>query len=104
LRKGVTDAGRHDQHEGVIGMSDRLNGNREPVRFCDADACGSCGFAEGVPQCLRRKAKFCFWLANRFPSAGLGTALRKLGLDLTKDADALARERVVFSNRDQAAT
>jgi hypothetical protein len=84
-------------------MGDGLNGYRESVTFCDADACGSCGLAEGAPHCLRRKANFCFWLANRFARADLGIALHKLGLDLTKDADALERERVVLSGRDRAA-
>jgi hypothetical protein len=81
-------------------MSDGQNGYRESVGFCDADACGFCGLAEGAPQCLHRKANFCFWLANRFSSVALGTALRKLGLDLIEDANALARERVVLSGRD----
>jgi len=81
-------------------MGDGLDGQRDSVRFCDADACPSCGLAEGAPHCLRRKAKFCFWLANRFRCAGLGTTLHKLGLDLTKDADALERERVALSSRD----
>jgi hypothetical protein len=83
-------------------MGDGLNGYRESVAFCDADACGSCGLAEGAPHCLRRKANFCFWLANRFAGADLGIALHKLGLDLTKDADALERERVVLSGRNRA--
>jgi hypothetical protein len=87
---------------GVIGMSDELNGNRDSVRFCDADACGSCDLAEGAPHCLRRKADYCLWLANRFGKADLGIALHKLALALAKDADALEREEVVLSGRDRA--
>jgi hypothetical protein len=56
------------------------NDNRNPVTFCDADACCSCGVAEGDPDCLRRKADFCLWLAVKFPRAALGAALNKLGL------------------------
>ena len=88
----------------VIGMGDELSGNPDSVKFCDADACGSCGLAEGAPHCLRRKANFCFWLANRFARAGLGAALHKLGLDLSKDADALEQERLALSDRHWAAT
>jgi len=40
------------------------------------------------PDCLRRKADFCFWLATRYPTAGLGAALNKLGLHLITDAKA----------------
>ena len=89
---------------GVIGMGDRLNGSREFEVFCDADACGSCNLAEGAPHCLRRKADFCLWLANRFGTADLGVALRKLASALAKDADALEREDVVLSGRNRAAT
>ena len=85
-------------------MSDGLSGNRESVRFCDADACDSCALAEGAPHCLRHKADFCIWLANRFARADLGIALRKLGLDLSNDADALERERVALSARHRTAT
>ena len=87
----------------VIGMGDRPNGSRESEFFCDADACGSCGLAEGATHCLRRKANFCFWLATRASSAGLGSALHKLGSDLTKDAEALEREQIVLSDRDRPA-
>ena len=82
----------------------RLDGNREPMRYCDADACCSCGLAEGDPDCLRRKADFCLWLAVKFPGAALGAALNKLGLDLIKDSEALERERAVLAPRKQAAT
>jgi hypothetical protein len=88
----------------VIGMDHGLNGNRNSVRFCDADACACCDLAEGAPHCLRRKANFCFWLASRFTTADLGVALHKLSLNLTKDADALEREQVVLSSRGRAAT
>lgn len=90
--------------KGVIGVDDELSVNRDSMRFCDADACGSCDLAEGAPRCLRRKANFCFWLAKRFAQPGLGAALHKLGLDLSKDADALEQERVTLSDRDWAAT
>ena len=73
--------------------------NRNPVTFCDADACCSCALAEGDPDCLRRKADFCLWLAVRFPRAALGAALNKLGLNLIKDSKALELERAVLSRR-----
>jgi hypothetical protein len=78
--------------------------NRNPVTFCDADACCSCGLAEGDPDCLRRKAEFCLWLALRFPKVDLRAALEKMGLDLMKDSEALERERTVLARRKQAAT
>ena len=59
--------------------------NQNPMTFCDADACCTCGVVEGDSDCLRRKADFCLWLAVRFPRAALGAALNKLGLDLIKD-------------------
>jgi hypothetical protein len=74
------------------------------MKFCDADACWSCGLAEGDPECLRRKADFCLWLAARFPETALSTTLNKLGLDLIEDSEALERERAVFSRRKRAAT
>jgi hypothetical protein len=73
--------------------------SQNSVAFCDADACCSCDLAEGDPDCLRRKADFCLWLAARFPKAALGAALNKLGLDLIKDSEALDRERLVVSQR-----
>ncbi len=73
------------------------------MKFCDADACASCGLVEGDPDCLRRKAEFCLWLATKFPGAAIGAALAKMGLDLIKDSEALERERAVFSYRKQAA-
>jgi len=66
------------------------------VRFCDADACCSCALAEGGPDCLRRKADFCFWLAIRL--ARVGAVLNKLGLHLIADAEAQERKRAVVSN------
>jgi hypothetical protein len=80
------------------------NDNRNPMTFCDADACCSCGLAEGDPNCLHRKANFCLWLAMKFPRAALGAALNKMGLDLIKDSEALERERAVLARRKQAAT
>jgi len=74
-------------------------GNRRRVRFCDADACGSCDLVEGHPDCLRRKANFCRWLAAGFSRLALGTALNKLGLDLLKDAEALDREHVLAHDK-----
>lgn len=74
------------------------------MKFCDADACSSCGLAEGEPECLRRKANFCLWLAARLPGAAVGAALRKMGLDLIEDSEALERERAAFSRRKHAAT
>ena len=78
--------------------------NQNPMTFCDADACCTCGVVEGNSDCLRRKADFCLWLAVRFPRAALGAALNKLGLDLIKDSEALERERAVLSRRKPAAT
>jgi len=78
--------------------------NRNPVTFCDADACSSCGLAEGDPDCLRRKADFCLWLAVKFPRAALGAALNKLSLNLIKDSEALERERAILARRRRAAT
>jgi hypothetical protein len=78
--------------------------NQNPMTFCDADACCTCGVVEGDSDCLRRKADFCLWLAVRFPRAALGAALNKLGLDLIKDSEALERERAVLSRRKPAAT
>jgi hypothetical protein len=81
------------------GQLDGLREDREPVTFCDADACGSCSLVEGDPDCLRRKAGFCLWLAAKFPGAAIGAALKKMGLDLIKDSEALDRERAVLSHR-----
>jgi hypothetical protein len=78
--------------------------NQNPMTFCDADACCTCGVVEGDSDCLRRKADFCLWLAVRFPRAALGAALNKLGLDLIKDSEALERERAVLSRRKPTAT
>jgi hypothetical protein len=78
--------------------------DQNPMTFCDADACCSCGVMEGDPDCLRRKADFCLWLAVRFPKAAFGVTLNKLGLDLIKDSEALERERAVLSRRKPAAT
>jgi hypothetical protein len=78
--------------------------NRKPVTFCDADACCSCDLPEGDPDCLRRKADFCLWLAVKFPRAAVGAAFNKLGLDLIKDSEALERERAVLVQRKKAAT
>ncbi len=72
------------------------------MKFCDADACRSCALAEGEPECLRRKANFCLWLALTFPGTGVRTVLEKLGLDLIKDSEALVQEQVVLSRRDAA--
>ena len=69
------------------------------MRFCDADACCFCHLKEGEPDCLRRKAEFCFWLRMKVSSDGLGAALQKLGTDLIRDAEALRREQIVFSRR-----
>jgi hypothetical protein len=76
--------------------------NQNPMTFCDADACCSCALAEGDPDCLRRKADFCLWLAARFSRAGIRSALEKLGFDLIKDSEALDRERTVLSHRHSA--
>jgi hypothetical protein len=78
--------------------------NQNPMTFCDADACCTCGVVEGDSDYLRRKADFCLWLAVRFPRAALGAALNKLGLDLIKDSEALERERAVLSRRKPTAT
>ncbi len=72
------------------------------MTFCDADACRSCTLAEGEPECLRRKANFCLWLALTFPKTGLRTILERLGLDLIKDSEALEQEQVVLSRRHRA--
>jgi hypothetical protein len=56
---------------------------------------------EGDPDCLRRKADFCLWLAAKFPGAAIGAALKKMGLDLIKDSEALDRERAVLSRRSR---
>ena len=85
------------------GHLDGLGEDREPVRFCDADACASCGLVESEPGCLRRKAGFCLWLAAKFPGAAIGAALKKMGLDLIKDSAALDRERAVLSHRSRRA-
>ena len=68
------------------------------MKFCDADACSSCDLAEGEPDCLRRKAEFCFQLTLRFPKTGLRAALEKIGLNLIKDSEALERERAVLAH------
>jgi hypothetical protein len=80
------------------GQLDGL-GEGEPITFCDADACASCSLVEGEPDCLRRKADFCLWLAAKFPGAAIGAALKTMGLDLIKDSEALDRERAVLSHR-----
>jgi hypothetical protein len=81
------------------GHLDGLGGDQEPVTFCDADACASCALVEGEPDCLRRKAGFCHWLAAKFPGAAIGTGLMKMGLDLIKGSEALDREQAVLSHR-----
>ncbi len=75
---------------------------QDAMKFCDADACRSCALAEGEPECLRRKASFCLWLALTFPKTGLRTVLEKLGIDLIKDSEALEQEQVVLSRRSAA--
>jgi hypothetical protein len=75
---------------------------QKAMTFCDADACRSCPLAKGEPECLRRKANFCLWLALTFPKSGMRTVLEKLGRDLIKDSEALEQERVVLSRRDAA--
>jgi hypothetical protein len=97
----AAEAGRPDNPMVLISMSDGPNG--ASMKFCDADACGSCGLTEGAPDCLRRKANFCFWLVNRFARGSLGAALHKMGLNLIKDADALEKEAEALSGRDRAA-
>ena len=72
------------------------------MKFCDADACCSCTLVEGEPECLRRKANFCLWLALTFPKTGVRSVLEKLGLDLVKDSEALEQEQVVLSRRHRA--
>ena len=84
------------------GQLDGL-GEGEPITFCDADVCASCSLVEGDPDCLRRKAVFCLWLAARVPGAAVGAALKKMGLDLIKDSEALARERAVLSRWNSGA-
>jgi hypothetical protein len=86
------------------GQSGGLGDGRESITFCDADACASCSLVEGDPDCLRRKADFCLWLAAKFPGAAIGAALKKMGLDLIKDSEALDRERAVLSHRSNGAT
>ena len=83
------------------GQLDGLGEDREPVTFCDADGCASCSLVEGEPDCLRRKADFCLWLAAKFPGARIGAALKKMGLDLIKDSEALDRERAVLSRQSR---
>lgn len=80
---------------GVIVIARGFGDNQSSVTFCDADACCCCGLVEGDPDCLRRKADFCLWLAAKLHKAALGAALNKLGLDLIKDAQALEQERSV---------
>jgi hypothetical protein len=97
--RGGTSAGRNMNDYDVIVIDREPGDNQNPVTFCDADACCSCGVMEGDPDCLRRKADFCLWLAVRFPRAALGAALNKLGLNLIKDSKALELERAVLSRR-----
>ena len=85
------------------GQLDGPGEHPEPVTFCDADACASCSLVEGEPDCLRRKAAFCLWLAVKFPGAAIGGALKKMGLDLIKHSEALDRERAVLSHRSNGA-
>jgi hypothetical protein len=47
-----------------IGRTRRWSG---PITFCDADDCAPCSLVEGDPDCLRRKADLCLWLAARSP-------------------------------------
>ena len=84
------------------GQLDGLGEDREPVTFCDADACASCGLVEGDPDCLRRKANFCLWLAARFQGTAIGAALGKMGLDLIKNSEALDKEQAVLSRSSGA--
>ena len=83
------------------GQSDGLGDGREPITFCDADDCAPCSLVEGDPDCLRRKADFCLWLAAKFRGAAIGAALKKMGLDLIKDSEALDRERAVLSRKSR---
>jgi hypothetical protein len=50
---------------------------------------------------LRRKSDFCARLATGISGLGLGAALEKLSLDLTKESDALEREAAVLSGRQE---
>jgi hypothetical protein len=100
---GTRQAGMTSDYD-VFIIDRGLGDNQKSVTFCDADACCSCGLSEGDPDCLRRKADFCLWLAVKFPRAALGAAFNKLGLDLIKDSEALEGERTVLARRKQVAT
>ena len=52
-----------------------------------------------TPTASAARAGFCLWLAAKFPGAAIGAALKKMGLDLIKDSEALDRERAVLSHR-----
>jgi hypothetical protein len=62
------------------------------MKFCDADACHSCPAAVDMPCCLRRKARFCTWLARRRSARGIRGALETMSLQFLQDAEALERE------------
>jgi hypothetical protein len=55
---------------------------------------------EGEPDCLRRKAYFCFLLAMRVPGRSVGAALNRLGSHLITDAEAMEREHFVVPRRN----
>jgi hypothetical protein len=63
------------------------------MKFCDAEACQDCALPEGTPACLRQKAAFCTWLADRVSSDAVKAALEKLSFDLMEEATALELEQ-----------
>jgi hypothetical protein len=63
------------------------------MKFCSAELCPSCPFAENKPACLRQKAEFCLWLVARTSNRDLRVAVEKMRVELLKEADALEKER-----------
>ena len=56
-----------------------------------------------TPTASAARRVFFLWLATKFPGAAIGAALKKMGLDLIKDSEALDRERAVLSRRNSGA-
>ena len=81
------------------GQSDGLGDGREPITFCDADVATLVVWWKVTPTACAARRIFVFGWQRSFPEPLLGAALKKMGLDLIKDSEALVRERAVLSHR-----
>jgi hypothetical protein len=63
------------------------------MKFCSAELCPSCPFAGNKSACLRQKAEFCLWLVARTSNRDLRAAVKRMRLQLMKEAYVLEKER-----------